>query len=67
MLRRSVAAFIVALAACAVVSCGIKGPLKPLPAKPGAPEPSNVPQPTRPDAETPVLPAPLPAPETKPQ
>ncbi len=39
MLRRSVTVLLAAAAVCTVVGCGIKGPLKLPPAKPGTPEP----------------------------
>src|SRR6202022_4338514 len=58
MLRRFVATIIVPLAALAIVSCGIKGPLKPPPAKPAAP--AATPE-TTPDAK-PELPAPVSSP-----
>jgi predicted small lipoprotein YifL len=45
MLRRSVAAMLVAGAVCAATGCGIKGPLKLPPAKPGAPETPPAPAP----------------------
>jgi predicted small lipoprotein YifL len=53
MLRRSVAALLIA-AACAASGCGIKGPLRLPPAKPGAPEAATTQPPARPSAETPV-------------
>jgi predicted small lipoprotein YifL len=58
MLRRFVAAILVTLALGAVAGCGIKGPLKLPPAKPGAPETAPMPQPSRPDSDTiaPVIP-----------
>jgi predicted small lipoprotein YifL len=58
MLRRFVAAFLVTLAIGAVAGCGIKGPLKLPPAKPGAPEVAPMPPPSRPDSDTiaPVIP-----------
>ena len=58
MLRCFVAAFLVTLALGAVAGCGIKGPLKLPPAKPGAPEAATMPQPSRPDSDTlsPVIP-----------
>jgi predicted small lipoprotein YifL len=58
MLRRFAATIIVSLAGFAIVSCGIKGPLKLPPAKPGAP--ASIPQ-TAPEA-TPEMPAPVSSP-----
>jgi predicted small lipoprotein YifL len=52
MLRRSVAALLIAVAVAAG-GCGIKGPLRLPPAKPGAPDATAVPQPSRPSSETP--------------
>jgi predicted small lipoprotein YifL len=40
MLRRSVIALLIAAAVCTTTGCGIKGPLKLPPAKPGVPEPT---------------------------
>ena len=60
MLRRSVAALLIAVAALTTGACGIKGPLRLPPAKPGASDATTAPQPSRPSAETPapdVLPA----------
>jgi len=57
MLRRSVAAFIVVFAACAVASCGIKGPLKLPPAKPATPEAGAAPSAPTTDATAPDSPA----------
>jgi predicted small lipoprotein YifL len=54
MLRRSVAAFIVVLAACVVASCGIKGPLKLPPAKPATPEAAGAPTTDTPAADMPA-------------
>jgi len=52
MLRRSVTALLVVTAVC-MVGCGIKGPLKLPPAKPGAPETPAPPPPVRMGDETP--------------
>ena len=52
MLRRSVTALIVAAAVGMVTGCGIKGPLKLPPAKPGAPE-TPAPPPVRMGDEVP--------------
>ena len=52
MLRRSVAALLIAVAVCATAGCGIKGPLRLPPAKPGAPEATSMPQPSPPSSET---------------
>jgi len=58
MLRRFVAAFLVTMAIGAVAGCGIKGPLKLPPAKPGAPESSPMRPPSRSDSDSiaPVIP-----------
>jgi len=58
MLRRFIAGFAVTVAIGAVAGCGIKGPLKLPPAKPGAPETAPMPLPSRPDSDTiaPVIP-----------
>ena len=53
MLRRSVTALLVAAAICMVTACGIKGPLKLPPAKPGAPETPVAPPPVRMGDEVP--------------
>ena len=53
MLRRSVAALLVAAAVCTAPGCGIKGPLKLPPAKPGAPETPSPPPPVRMGDEAP--------------
>jgi predicted small lipoprotein YifL len=42
----------VVVAICALTGCGIKGPLKLPPAKPGAPESAPMPQPSRPDSDS---------------
>ena len=52
MLRRSVTALLVAAAVGMVTGCGIKGPLKLPPAKPGAPE-TPAPPPVRMGDEVP--------------
>ena len=52
MLRRSVTALLVAAAVGIVTGCGIKGPLKLPPAKPGAPE-APAPPPVRMGDEVP--------------
>ena len=52
MLSRSVTALLVAAAVGMVTGCGIKGPLKLPPAKPGAPE-TPAPPPVRMGAEVP--------------
>jgi predicted small lipoprotein YifL len=65
MLRRSVTAFIVVFAACVVASCGIKGPLKLPPAKPGAPEAGATP--SAPATDTPAPDTPVTAPGDKKQ
>ncbi len=43
MLRRSVTALLVVGVVCMAAGCGIKGPLKLPPAKPGVPEPAAPP------------------------
>ena len=53
MLRRSVTALLVAAAICMATGCGIKGPLKLPPAKPGAPDMPAAPAPVRMGDETP--------------
>jgi predicted small lipoprotein YifL len=53
MLRRSVTALLVAAAVCTAAGCGIKGPLKLPPAKPGAPETPPAPAPVRMGDEVP--------------
>jgi predicted small lipoprotein YifL len=53
MLRRSVTALLVAAAVCLAAGCGIKGPLKLPPAKPGAPETPAAPAPVRMGDEVP--------------
>lgn len=53
MLRRSVTALLVAAAICTTAGCGIKGPLKLPPAKPGAPETPAPPPPVRMGDEVP--------------
>lgn len=53
MLRRSVAALLLA-AACAAGGCGIKGPLRLPPPKPGRPDTATTQPPARPSAETPT-------------
>ncbi|MEP6941578.1 MAG: lipoprotein [Betaproteobacteria bacterium] len=66
MLRRSVSVLFVA-AALATTGCGIKGPLRLPPAKPGASDTSVAP-PARPSSETPAPSVPEPATEsTKPR
>jgi predicted small lipoprotein YifL len=52
MLRRSVAALLITVAFVAG-GCGIKGPLRLPPAKPGSPDATAAPQPSRPSSETP--------------
>jgi predicted small lipoprotein YifL len=52
MLRRSVAVLLVT--ACVASGCGIKGPLRLPPPKPGAPEATATQPPARPSAETPA-------------
>ena len=47
MLRRSVTALLVAACVCAAAGCGIKGPLKLPPAKPGVPGTRPAPAPVR--------------------
>jgi len=63
MLRRFVAALLVTMAIGAMAGCGIKGPLKLPPAKPGAPETAPMPQPSRPSSDT-IAPI---APEVEPE
>jgi predicted small lipoprotein YifL len=63
MLRRSVAAFIVVLAACVFASCGIKGPLKLPPTKPATPEVGGAP--STPTTDTPAADIPATAPGDK--
>jgi len=53
MLRRSVTVFIVVGIVCAAAGCGIKGPLKLPPAKPGAPSTPAAPAPVVEGSETP--------------
>jgi predicted small lipoprotein YifL len=53
MLRRSVTALLVAAAVGMAMGCGIKGPLKLPPAKPGAPETPAAPPPVRMGDEVP--------------
>ena len=52
MLRRSVTALLAAASVCAAAGCGIKGPLKLPPAKPGVPE-APAPAPVRMGDEVP--------------
>ena len=53
MLRRSVTALLAAAAVCTSAGCGIKGPLKLPPAKPGAPQIPAPPPPVQMGDETP--------------
>jgi predicted small lipoprotein YifL len=53
MLRRSAAVLLVTLAVAAIFGCGIKGPLKLPPAKPGATGTPTAPPPVREGDETP--------------
>ncbi len=53
MLRRSVTIMLVAATVCAAAGCGIKGPLKLPPAKPGTPETPVAPAPVRMGDEVP--------------
>ena len=53
MLRRSVTALLVACFVCAATGCGIKGPLKLPPAKPGTPGTPTAPAPVVEGSETP--------------